>query len=70
MVYIPQMAVWSKEPPRQEAYYWWKCDEFDREPEIIFVFEEDGKMMVSDYDEDLLLEELGGLFNGPLIPPM
>ena len=60
---------WTTSPPKQEGYYWWKEDKDDDEPEIAFVFEDNGRLVVEDYDSEIWVGEIGGYFSGPLIPP-
>lgn len=59
---------WTKTPPAEFGYYWWKIIP-DVSPEVILVFE-DGTFFKAGDDHEYTLDHEGGEWFGPLEAPV
>ena len=61
------MTTFTKTPPTEPGWYYWKIFLDRSDYDVLDVFKEDGRLFVADADDDLSVRELGG-FWGDRVP--
>ena len=60
---------WTKTPPTEPGFYYWKIFLDHNDYNVLDVFKEDGRLFVADADGDISVRELGGFWGGHVPAP-